>query len=72
MSIDQLSAWTEGAILNYPFWQWIAKVLDGTVWKFHDFQILREINFGILEVQNLPYENIERLSIMIFHVFLHF
>ena len=31
------------------------------MWKFHDFsiiQIFREINLGILEVQNLPFSQI--------------
>ena len=35
-----------------------------TVWKFHDFSIkwiLREINLGIQEVQNLPFHHIQRL-----------
>ena len=36
----------------------LMKNMQPTVWKLHDFsitQILREINFGILEVQNLPF-----------------
>ena len=38
-------------------------VTEYTAWKFRDFsitQILREINFGGLEVQNLPFYHIQR------------